>query len=85
MKPKELSFQLIHKESGIPFGQYKSKHKLRYYVGNRLVENDWLKDNRLKTIVRADGAIGFQNVKPGYGDSELLFLKREEWEIKVTS
>lgn len=78
-----MKFQLIHKETGLTLRQYKKGNKLKVYnSGTHQLEEIHLVHDRIRYLLREDGAIAIQRVNPWYDQGEIYFLKREDWEIK---
>lgn len=76
-------FHLVHRETGLRFGEYKSRHPLHYYSPNgREYTDSRFANIAVRAILRCDGAVGFQRLKPWYDEGELYFLKREEWIVQ---
>lgn len=76
-----MKFKLIHKETKLTFGQYKNRYPLRYYSGGKLfIDNDY-KQRKCTPMLRTDGAICFQINNPWYGEGDLHFLHRDDWEV----
>ena len=82
-KSKGPLFKLINKATGLAFGEHKTRHPLRYYgSGTRIHEDTGFQQRALKAILRADGAVGFQDHDAIYDDGELWFMPREDWTIQ---
>lgn len=84
-----MRFKLINRATGLTLGEHKVKHPLRYYYSSTQSpvprENFEFQHTRIKAVIRQDGAIGFQRMKPSWDDGELYWLKREDWQIVFTT
>ena len=80
---QRVRFKLRHKETGLLFGEFKTRYPVNYHTsnGNSYTDRAYF-DVALIEILRADGAIGFQVKKPVYDEGELYFLNRDEWIVQ---
>jgi len=75
-------FKLVHRQTGLTLGEYKDRHSLRYYLSDgKIFEDTDFQNVPIQAILREDGAIGLQRLKPTWGSGELYFLPRDDWEI----
>jgi hypothetical protein len=84
MAKKENCFQLVHNKTGLPFGEHKMQHPLRYFSdgpGGIYIDNYYAKVPVL-AICRTDGVIGFQRLTPQGSVGESHFLLREDWTVQ---
>jgi len=70
-------FKLVHRQTGLSLGEYKDRHRLRYYLSDgQICEDTGFQNIPIQAILRTDGAIGLQRLKPSWGEGELYFLPR---------